>query len=101
GGPIGQQAIKTLDDTLIEFTKHLDHGRVDEFFTDMVAQARAAGVVLPQVAEFFTGQAASMAQGLSDLLTQPLIANSAAVGKAVTDAQDALDKLKESGKATA
>lgn len=102
GGPIGAAAIKTLDDTLIQFAQNLDsNGRVSQWFTDMVAQARAAGIILPQVAAFFTAQAAQAATGLSDLLTQPLITNAAVIGKAVTDAQKALDDLKASGTATA
>ncbi len=102
GGPLAAQAAKTLDDVLTQMDQNLDpNGRVSQFFTEMVAQARAAGVVLPQVAQFFRDQAATMATGLTDLLSQPLIVNAEAVGKAVSDAQDALDKLKTSGTASA
>ncbi len=111
GGPVAVDAIKTMDDTMIAFTQNLDAsgGVVSQFFLDMVNKAHDLGVVLPQVAAFEKGQATALATALSDLFTQPMMANIAATGKAISDAQTALDKaneaiqdtLKTSSKATA
>lgn len=100
GGPLAQDALKELNDTFGELATTDKYGRFSDFFMEMVESARAAGVELTKLDEIMKGQADNAAKGLSDLLQQPLIANTAAVGKAVSDAQDALDKLKESGTAS-
>lgn len=96
GGRPAVLAIEQLDKVLADMGAHVDaFGRVSDFFADMVEKARAFGIALPEVDKFFRGQLANMVAGLDDLLTQPLITRSAAVGKAVKDAQDAVDKQKE------
>lgn len=101
GGPIGVQALQSLDDAVSSLAETDSLGQFSDFFKEMVETARAAGVELTKVDAIMRQQAANAAQGLSDLLQQPLIANTTALGKAVDDARDALDKLKESGKASA
>ena len=48
GGPIAQQALTTLDDTLSELATTDQYGRFSDLFKDLVDQARQAGVELPK-----------------------------------------------------
>lgn len=101
GGALGQEALKSLNDAFGELATTDKYGRFSDFFMSMVESARAAGVEVAKLDEIMKGQADNAAKGLSDLLQQPLIAQTTAIGKAVSDAQDAIDKLKESGNASA
>lgn len=103
GGALGAQAVQSLDSVLADMgnTAAANGGVVSQFFLDMVAHAQELGIVLPQVQQFLKDQASALGTGLSDLLQQPMIVSAAAVGKAVTDAQAALDTLKASGTSTA
>jgi hypothetical protein len=71
GGPVGQAAIKTMDDTLIAFTTDLvkSGGLVDQFFLDMAARAKANGVDLKQVSDFQAAQAKAAETGIVGALS--------------------------------
>ena len=103
GGAMGTQALQTLDATLVDManTAVAAGEPVSQFFLDMAAAARAVGIHLDRVQAFFMGQANTIASGLGDLLTMPMLAADAAIAKAVADATKALDELKASGTATA
>ncbi len=102
-GPIAVEATNQLDHALADMGQaSIDAGQqVSQFFLDSIDKARRLGIVLPEVAKLLESIAATVATGLGDLLMQPLIASFAGVGKAVTDAQKALDDLKATGTATA
>jgi len=78
-------------------------GRISEDMAHIIDLANDPrfGMNSAAVREWMTGQAATMATGLNDLLTQPMVTSGAAIKKTVDDAQAALDALKATGKATA
>lgn len=94
GGPVGQSAIKTMDDTLIQFTTDLTKsgGLVSQFFLDMASKAKLAGIELKQVAAFQAGQAQNAETGIVKALTQTndAYAKRKDLQQQIADATDAL-----------
>lgn len=86
------QATQQLDQALHDMGQAaIDAGKpVDQFFLDIVTKAQQAGIALTQTTALIQGQATAFATGLNDLLTQPMIVDAAAIGKTVSDAQDAV-----------
>lgn len=102
GGRVGVVATKELDTVFGQLADRLlaTGGVADDFFLDLIRHAQESGIALESVTKFLKAEAAVIATGLSDLLTQPMIAANTAVKKTVDEAQSALDTLKASGKAT-
>lgn len=76
------------------------YGQINDQIRELIALDQQFGTDSQAIADWMKTQAGNMASGLTDLLTQPLITTAATVGKAVTDAQTALDTLNASGTAT-
>lgn len=67
------------------------YGQINDQIRELIALDQQFGTDSQAIADWMKTQAGNMATGLSDLLTQPLIASASVVGKAVTDAQAAVD----------
>ncbi len=70
GGPVGAKAIGVLDEALVGMGEAAlsSGGFVSQFFQDMVARAKVAGVELDGVNDFLVGQLGVAATGLNALL---------------------------------
>ncbi len=97
------QVSQTVDSVFEEFARvGTDaYGRINDQVRELIDLDAHYQTQSKAIAAWMQGQAASLATGLNDLLTQPLLVSAAATGKAVADAQKAYDDLKSAGKASA